>query len=281
MQKQTRGWGAALGLALLAGCASVNPVASTEAAAGLARAEEAFAALSRAQGMKAAFLANLAPDAILLRPGPVNGPQAVQARPDPPINLDWRPQRVQVATSGELGYSTGPWKLTAKLNPMEPPSYGQFFTIWRKNAAGVWQVWFDEGISHPMPDGWAQALELLPNPTGPKPTQTLLQAQAGFEAMAQQQGTAAAYAAWSAPNLRRLIEEVPPQAGAGEAVTPEKVLVSGVAASGDWGWTLAAWRAPANGYTVRVWHADSGAWKLVMELRKDGPPPAPKPATGS
>src|SRR5262245_39797823 len=84
------------------------------AAASLANAEFAFASRSVATDMRDAFLSVLSQDAILLRPGPVNGREATAANPAPPIELNWRPAFVHVSASGELGYSTGPARIQSK-----------------------------------------------------------------------------------------------------------------------------------------------------------------------
>ena len=73
--------------------------------------------------MRAAFLAWLAPDAIALprRAGERPGDRSPR-RPEPPIVLDWRPVFVEVAASGELGLSTGPWTITSRTDPAAPPA---------------------------------------------------------------------------------------------------------------------------------------------------------------
>lgn len=140
----------ALLAAALAACATVNPDPSG-AAASLAAAETAFAAQSVREGLRAAFLAWLAPDAVLFRNGPVNGPASISARPDPPIVLDWRPAFVEVASSGDFGVSTGPWTITPRGDATAPPRHGQFFSVWTRPPGGEWRVRVDLGISHPGP----------------------------------------------------------------------------------------------------------------------------------
>src|SRR5262245_25135878 len=57
----------------------------------LVAAERAFSALSVEKGMKEAFLANLAPDAVVFRPGPVNGVKVWRARAHSAAALIWAP----------------------------------------------------------------------------------------------------------------------------------------------------------------------------------------------
>ena len=66
-------------------------------------------------------------------------------------------RQVYAAASGEIGYSTGPWRITSKNNPSAPPNFGQFVSVWKRQADGVWKVFIDFGISHPGPwlaDAW-------------------------------------------------------------------------------------------------------------------------------
>src|SRR5207253_11514121 len=110
---------------------------------------------------RAAFLAHFAADGVLVRNGWVNAREHLAPRPAPPIVLDWRPVHAEVAASGELGLSTGPWKVTSKLDPDAPPAYGQFVSVWKRDAGGAWRVLVDLGISHAQPVFWDRPLEII------------------------------------------------------------------------------------------------------------------------
>src|SRR5262245_607456 len=112
--------------------------------------------------MRAAFLAAFAHDGVFVRNGWVVSNDWLRDRPAPPIVLDWRPQYVEVAASGDLGLSTGPWKITSKAKPETPPSHGQFVSVWRREGGGPWKVAVDLGISHPADDLWKVPLEARP-----------------------------------------------------------------------------------------------------------------------
>src|SRR5260221_5795948 len=79
--------------------------------ASLVEAERAFAEASLSKGTRAAFLEFLAEDSILFRPGPVPGKQWIEEHPAPTTLLTWAPTFVDVAQSGNLGYTTGPWEI--------------------------------------------------------------------------------------------------------------------------------------------------------------------------
>ena len=98
-----------------AGCATpMTPTDSTDAPVSLAAAETAFAAHSVREDMRAAFLAHFADDGVFVRDGWTLSNAYLAGQPAPPIVLDWRPVYTEVARSGELGLSTGPWKIVSK-----------------------------------------------------------------------------------------------------------------------------------------------------------------------
>ncbi len=276
---------------VLAACASPPHSSNLANAEALARAETAFAVMSASSGVKAAFLDAMADDATLFRPGPVNGKAFMAARPDPAIVLEWRPQRVSVAASDELGYSTGPWKLTPKKDP-SAVQYGQFFTVWRKNAAGRWQVLIDHGISHPGQSGWNAPLEKIAPDTGPTPSETIAAAESRFSVASESEGLAPAYRAFGSRHLRVLREQEAPIDGIATLASQARLSAtsstvsspssparwtwtptdSGTARSSDLGWTMGRYRmrdaggATKTGYYVRMWRAEGGAWKILSDI---------------
>ena len=60
--------------------------------------------------------------------------------------LRWRPERVAVDDEGQLAVSTGPyWIDRVVANGEVERIGGQFFSVWRQNPDGSWQVIFDAG----------------------------------------------------------------------------------------------------------------------------------------
>ncbi len=267
--------------ALLASCATTPSPRETDARS-LARAEAAFAAQSAADGMKAAFMDAMSDDATLFRPGPVNGRQWMGQRPEPPIVLEWKPQRTMVAKSGELGFSTGPSKITPRAEPGRA-EFGQFFSVWRKNAEGRWQVLIDHGITMPQPFGWDRALETVDVDPGPRPAETIADAETRFAAACERDGLAPAYRAFASRYLRLLRDGQVPADGAASvdavAALPSSAARwtwtptdSGASTSYDLAWTMGRyrWRDAGGttriGYYVRAWRAESGAWRIVADV---------------
>lgn len=126
---------------------SVAPLALADDFDDMLAAERAFAADASARGTRAAFLAALADDGLVFAPGPHSGQRTWEARPDNKNRLEWAPALAEISASGDLGYTSGPWRFTADGSE-KASGFGHFFTIWRKGADGKWKVLIDHGISH-------------------------------------------------------------------------------------------------------------------------------------
>ena len=257
----------ALAFGLLAACAT--PGDRHGRAEELARAERAFAASAATAGVKAAFLGALADDATIFRPGPVDAKAFIAARPESPFRLEWQPQRIAVSTSDDLGWSTGPYRLTLDARPGEP-LHGQFFSIWRRGAGGRWQVLVDQGSGHPDPLGWTAPFEAI-DADGSQPTRPVDAAEADFARVADADGLAAAYRGLGATRLRLLRDDSAPldrADAAGDARWTWTATDSGVSRAGDFAWTMGRYRSPlpSSGFYVRVWQVERGDWKILGDV---------------
>lgn len=267
----------AAALALVA-CAHQPP--AMDAPASLAAAETAFAAHSVREDMRAAFLAAFADDGVFVRNAWVAAKGFLASRPAPPIVLDWRPQYVEVAASGELGLSTGPWKLTSREKPDAPASYGQFVSIWRRGADGRWQVEVDLGISHPEPTLWKDPLEARTVPGMAPAAGSVAEAEAAFERIAAASGLRAAYETYGAQDLRLYRSGSAPQASraaalASPALREEKLAWTldraASARSADFGYTRGTCADAARptvpiGFYLRVWRREAAGWRIVLDV---------------
>src|SRR3990167_6156301 len=125
----------------------IVPLALADDFDDMVAAERAFAADASARSTRAAFLAALADDGLVFAPGPSSGKRVWEARPENKNRLEWAPELAEISASGDLGYTSGPWRFTPG-GADKPTGFGHFFTIWRKGADGKWQVLIDHGISH-------------------------------------------------------------------------------------------------------------------------------------
>jgi ketosteroid isomerase-like protein len=134
---------------------------AVEACRAMVDAERQFYQTGQEKGTRAAFLAFLADDAVVFRPGPVNGKEAWGKRPETGLDLIWEPTFAAIARSGDFGYTTGPAKWRANKKEEKFIGYGQFVSIWRKQKEGSWKVALDCGIENPEPAGQPESLRTL------------------------------------------------------------------------------------------------------------------------
>jgi ketosteroid isomerase-like protein len=137
---------------------SSSPAPAAEAPLdSLVAAERAFAALSAAKGMKEAFLAYLAPEAVVFQPRAVPGRKVWEERPASAATLNWEPSFAAVSSGGDMGYTTGPWEYRPAPDsagtpaPPESYRYGQFNSVWTWEKRTGWRVLADIGTMHPRP----------------------------------------------------------------------------------------------------------------------------------
>jgi ketosteroid isomerase-like protein len=234
------------------------------------------------ENMRPAFLANFADDGVFVRSGWINSNAFLATRPDPPITLDWRPAYVEVAASGELGFSTGPTKLTSTKGANASPSYGQYCSVWRRNPAGAWKVEVDLGINHPGPALWGQPLEAttVAGARGAGSEATLRTAEENFARAARDAGPRAAHAALASERLRFYRNDAPPAIGKAAALTAPgmsdermawRVERAAVARSGDLGYARGSYASAASpgtvlGHYLRIWRLEGGAWRVALDV---------------
>jgi len=127
-----------------------EPDATEIALGSLVDAELAFARMSLEQGIRAAFLANFSADGIVFEPAPIRLRDAWLQRPAQPdpkaVRLEWQPAQASVARSGDMGFTTGPWKSTDARRAGDV-RHGVFFSVWQRDKAGVWRVEIDIGVT--------------------------------------------------------------------------------------------------------------------------------------
>ena len=275
----------------LAGCTALGPGYANEALNGLFEAERAFARAASVDGVRAAFSAYLAPDAIVFRPGPVDFHADLASRPAPakpsPLRLEWAPQAGAVARSGELGFTTGPYRLM-KDDAHPPVDQGSFFSVWRKTPEG-WRVAMDAGVQGTVPppqEGLANFLLLTEVfPPAPATAAELDASRADLLARERAPRSLSAdalgmgsYYDWITDSTRWLRTGPPPRFG--PAIRAELVAAGGrldfvpadavVARSNDFAYSYGSFtRTTADGhafpgYYVHVWQRnDFNDWKLA------------------
>jgi ketosteroid isomerase-like protein len=259
-----------------------------DAAASLAAAETAFAAHSVREDMRVAFMAHFADDGVFVRNGWVVANAYLARQPAPPIVLDWRPVYTEVARSGEMGLSTGPWNLTSKEKPHAPPAYGQFVSIWKRPPGRPWRVAVDLGIQNPQPTFWDTKLESRTVPdSGASPRAGIDAAEERFNAASRARGLRAAFEQGAAGDVRFYRPNATPTIGkaaalAAPAMSDERLAWTieriETARSGDFGYSRGSYASAAEpsktlGWFMRAWRAERGEWRVILDVTN----PAPKP----
>jgi ketosteroid isomerase-like protein len=258
----------------------------------LVSAERAFAAAGLADGIRASFMAFFSDSAIAFSPAPYIFKDVVGKRP-PPDNphartLRWEPVAGDIASSGDLGYTMGPYAMTDNTAEHAPTSYGFFLSVWKREAGGGWKVVLDAGTeaTEEMKKYFGTPFRPLGNeraPSGGLPVPHLRTLYRLDRALAERQGTVGlrrAYGAVLDAGARALREGVGPIVGkksilahldtvrTGRFLSP---LGAGLSRAGDIGYTYGAYALTAGattpaGYYVHVWKRGArSSWRLVVD----------------
>jgi hypothetical protein len=184
------------------------------------------------ESVRDAFLAYLADDSLVLEPGPTPGRAFYEAAKPSNSKLQWYPTIAAVAGGGDLGFSTGPWIYTSADGTHY---YGDFVTVWKRDASCRWRAEFDGGVSHAMPKDAEP--KLLPDQAAASGTHSppekiiaqgaVDQARRDFEHTAQQDGLAAGLRTYARNgDFRFYVEgEAPKNAGAASQFLDGRAVV--------------------------------------------------------
>ena len=299
-------WATACLSAFAAGVTAQNRETKTPLKS-LVETEQAFSQAAMDKSTREAFVQFIADDGILFRPHAVNGKQWMRDHPLPPSDtpqkrplLAWQPVFADVAHSGELGYTTGPWEYKEDIKDEKPSAYGDFVTLWKKQADGSWKFAVDLGISHPQSSG-PLALWRVTNGSGSRPTQLskaidlkrarkdLVRRDLEFSDASMTMRFAKAFQTFAAADVRLFREKSNPFIGkeaAAQALTSHIELLTwqatgyDVSRSGDLGYTYGTYSASdgaakklvERGNYVRIWKKQNDVWKVVLDLANPLPP---------
>ena len=138
----------------LAGATAVTAheaTADVEAAKRAIRIADLELAKSVADRNLERFVALVGEDAVFFGSGIARGRDAVAKAwlpffTDGSLFLKWHPTQVEVASSGDLGYSIGEYERIGKNAAGNPETAtGNYVSIWRRQADGKWKVVLDIG----------------------------------------------------------------------------------------------------------------------------------------
>jgi len=140
-------------IACTLGCAQPQQQTSDNRAADEAAIRDADTAWSSAAGTKQvdAFVSYYSDDAVVLPANTpmVTGKDAIRKwaggmLASPGFSLKWQSAKVEVAHSGDIGYSRGTFELTM-TDPKGAPimDHGKYIEVWKKQTDGAWKVAVD------------------------------------------------------------------------------------------------------------------------------------------
>jgi ketosteroid isomerase-like protein len=134
-------------LGALAGCATKKVDLEGERAA-LRTADTEWSA---AVGNIETFVTYVAPDGVIQAPyePAVVGVDNIRAWGTkmfaaPGFTVSWQPQTVEVAASGDMGWTAGTYTFSAQGPDGTPMTdHGKYLCTWKKDASGAWKVAYD------------------------------------------------------------------------------------------------------------------------------------------
>jgi ketosteroid isomerase-like protein len=255
-------------------------------------AERAFAAEAQRAGALPAFRHYADEDAILFTPDPQRAKDWFDSGHGPQGSLRWWPVYAGIATSGDLGFSTGPYFGGEGKHLY----HGWFFTIWARKADGSWRWLLDHGTPTRDAPPSAEDAPVAALPVASrirskgKAWESLLAAEAAL-AVALREDAPRAYAAALADDGRLMRMGAQPAVGrtafvAAAAAGPPTLTVwrtgGAVSRAGDLAYTYgdALWDkdgAQVRGHYVRVWQRRPGGWKLIVDETTPVPAAPRKP----
>jgi ketosteroid isomerase-like protein len=297
-----------LSMILLAlGTMAVAQQKDQAALSSLVEAERGFCKASVANGIREAFIANLADDATLFRPHAVAGKKWMIEQPARPGLLTWEPIFADVSGAGDLGYTTGPWEFRKNGPTDKEVAHGNYVTIWKKQPGGAWKAVLDTGISNPPPTSKTAGLQTsamkkaaakIDSVDIQSARAALINQDREFSKSSAERGIVNAYDSYLSDDARVFRDNQFPLTGKRAAHAHLAALKgtltwqpakADVSSAGDLGYTFGTAELKGAGtdktdYSnyVRIWKKQAGAWKVVLDVMNSAPPPsAASPSAGS
>ena len=248
------------------------PTEETVDAGRLVAQDEAFARAARERGNRAAFLEYLAEDSVILRPGEVAGREYWQDAKKDGAVLQWYPSRAVVATSGDFGYTLGPW--ASGKRGARQRIFGHYVKIWRREPDGELRAVFDGTISHPhrseAPKLVAGAIIYEPNGIVRRRL-GVTDIERRFAQTAAASGYDSAAAMWAIDRSLRMRDGAEPsQFGTAAASAPVQVALEGsdLSAAGDLAYTFGTVTAESGERAafLHVWRVLDGEPYLAVDF---------------
>jgi ketosteroid isomerase-like protein len=255
----------------------------------MVQSERRFAARALVVGWKQSFLEYFADNAVAF-----NGDQTEPAKdqfrrqPDPPKDrrLMWEPRYGEIASSGDLGWLTGPVRRLVPGQNNGQPYHLLYASVWKRQADGSFKVVMDMGVPTPGPVPFADGFTRAPrtdvyggNAAPDAATRSLKDTDAALTNAARA-GQADAYRGHLTPAARFHRPELMPIIGTDAILTwlrGQPAYMGGesrfaeVSQAGDLGYTYGTYalksEKASSGFYVRVWtRGRDGVWRVTLDV---------------
>jgi len=264
-------------------------IAQTSALDEMVRTEQRFAARALVVGWKQAFLEYFADDAVGF-----DGEQVAPAKelfrkqPDPPKDrkLIWEPRYGDIASSGDLGYLTGPVRRIVPGQNNGRPFHSLYASVWKRQSDGSFKVVMDMGVPTPgpvmFPEGFTRTrrTDVYSAKAAPGASTKSLRDTDAALTNAARAGQADAYRGHLAEGVRFHRLEMMPVVGEGAVLSwlrDQPAYASGesrfaeTSTAGDLGYTYGTYalkgEQAAHGFYVRVWtRGRDGVWRVALDV---------------
>ncbi len=157
------------GLVCVFGCSGVSKVDINAEKESLRKAESDWAATLDAKDLEG-FLSYFAADAVVQGPHlpAFTGTEAIRQWATASFNfpgfaVTWTTTAVEVAASGDMGYTLGTFTFHVDMNGTPLDDHGKYVTNWKKQADGSWKV---------VVDAFNSDLPMMPPPANLVPSDT-------------------------------------------------------------------------------------------------------------
>ncbi len=254
--------------------ACTQPADTAPDATPVIAAERTFAIEAGQGGWVEAFLAHSSAEAIVIAAQPTNAHQSL-AGVDPAnrgdTSLTWAPEFAGISRGGDIGFTTGPYNGGGT-------AFGQYFTVWRRQADGSWKWIYDGGTNQTTPTTVNMEADVGVIPVAARglgsadaAATAVREHEAAFaERAAANAGEAFGIAFAEAGRMNRdnqptaLGAEAAAQlAGAGGVRYSAPLMIE---AGGDLVFTLGEVRWDGgSGYYCRVWVLQADGWKIAYD----------------
>ena len=254
--------------------------------------ERAFVQMAEDQNTRDAFLYYMTDDVITSGPnGMLKGKEEIRKQEVSPGWLYWEIAFSDIASSGDIGYNTGPWEFRSNKTDEKAITFGEFNSIWKKQKDGSWKNALDIGIRHREPlqkVNWSTSsrptkrLNMKPGVLGD--ASSLIKKEKEFLSLFEKQGNQA-YTSYLSKESRicrtdqlPMITSVEKQKFLNETkLTTQPQIVDGeVASSNDLGYVYGSAIVQTTNNSnqfenktatyFRVWKKEESEWKIVLDV---------------